>query len=69
MNPFRQPTENEEDLEERVRLDGQAFLNRNYTCGNCNNSVATEGDWCASCLVQAGEWNRQFPNGPLKGER
>ena len=45
------------------------WQHQRQTCGNCNNAVATEGDWCKSCLAQAREWNRQFPDGPLKGGR
>ena len=45
------------------------WQHQRHTCGNCNNAVTTDGDWCKSCLAQSREWNSQFPNGPLKGGR
>lgn len=45
------------------------WQHQRHTCGNCNNAVTTDGDWCKSCLAQSREWNSQFPNGPLKRGR
>ncbi len=31
------------------------WQHQRQTCGNCNDAVASEGDWCKSCLAQVQE--------------